>query len=401
MTDTLIQVDNVSKKFCRNLRKSLWYGVKDLGKEILGRPHGGDKLRPKEFWAIKDVSLELKRGECLGLIGRNGAGKTTLLRMLNGLISPDLGRIEMRGAVAAMIALGAGIKEILSGRENAYCMAALRGMTKKEAEQKIDEIIDFAEIHDAIDAPIQSYSSGMRVRLNFAVASVLNPDVLLLDEVLAVGDVAFRDKCYHRIANLRRHAAVIFVSHNMEQIARTSTHALVLHDGKPVFVGTVDEGIRSYEELNQATAERQVASDSFLSLRPPIVDFAAVLKKTDVHSGADLGMELTVTSERAMSDFSIKVLFYSSRGAFSADGLITSKEGEISMLAGVNRIHVNISSLPLKNGTYAVAFNIMDITGDLIVWSYKKHTIRISGAYVGGIADCNLRLTVVRPSSES
>ena len=201
MTETLIKVENVSKKFCRSLKRSLWYGMKDLGNELTGRRHGGNsELRPEEFWAVKDINFVLKRGECLGLIGRNGAGKTTLLRMLNGLIRPDSGRIEMRGSVGAMIAIGAGMKGILTGRENAYSMAALRGMTRKQAANKIDEIIEFAEIDDAIDAPMQSYSTGMRVRLNFAVASTLDPDVLLLDEVLAVGDTSFRNKCYHRIA---------------------------------------------------------------------------------------------------------------------------------------------------------------------------------------------------------
>ncbi len=220
MNDILINVENVSKKFCRGLKRSLWYGMKDLGNELTGRKRGGNgDLRLEEFWAVKEINFGLKRGECLGLLGRNGAGKTTLLRMLNGLIRPDIGRIEMLGSVGAMIALGAGMKGVLTGRENVYSMAALRGMTKKEAELKIDEIIDFSEMHDAIDSPMQSYSTGMQVRLNFAIASALDPDVLLLDEVLAVGDAAFRDKCYHRIANLRRKAAVVFVSHNMEQIS--------------------------------------------------------------------------------------------------------------------------------------------------------------------------------------
>jgi lipopolysaccharide transport system ATP-binding protein len=165
MSDTLIKVEGVSKKFCRSLKKSLWYGMQDLGNEVIGKRHGGNgELRPDEFWAVDDVSFELKRGECLGLIGRNGAGKTTLLRMLNGLIKPDTGRIEMRGQVGALIALGAGFNPILTGRENIYVNASVLGLSKRETDAKIDNIIDFAEIGEFINMPVQSYSSGMAVR---------------------------------------------------------------------------------------------------------------------------------------------------------------------------------------------------------------------------------------------
>lgn len=393
MTDTLINVEGVSKKFCRSLKRSLWYGLRDLGTELRGGSHGGNQLRKGEFWAVRDVDFQLQRGECLGLVGRNGAGKTTLLRMLNGLIRPDTGRIEMRGAVGAMIALGAGMKGVLTGRENAYSMAALRGMSKKEADRKIDEIIEFAEIDDAIDSPMQSYSSGMRVRLNFAVASSLDPDILLLDEVLAVGDAAFRNKCYQRIAELRRNAAVIFVSHNMEQIARTSNRALVLDRGQVVFSGAVDEGIRRYEGLNVDKSGNQLTSDAFLSVQEPLSDFAAELEKRDVVSGSSFKVKLKFMSERAMPEFAIKVLFYNTSGAFAADGYLGSKESGLSIREGLNEFEVQIDSLTLKNGVYAVAYNLMDNIGDLVVWSYKNDTIQVQGAYVGGIADCHLQLS--------
>ncbi|MDP3817157.1 ABC transporter ATP-binding protein, partial [Pseudomonas sp.] len=200
MSEALVKVDGVSKKFCRSLKRSLWYGMQDLGSELIGNPHGGGgDLRKDEFWAIKDVSFELKRGECLGLIGRNGAGKTTLLRMLNGLIKPDQGRIEMRGRVAALIALGAGFNPILTGRENIYVNASVLGLRKREIDEKFEEIVEFAELGEVIDAPVQSYSSGMSVRLGFSIAVRMDPDVLIVDEVLAVGDMGFRSKCYNEI----------------------------------------------------------------------------------------------------------------------------------------------------------------------------------------------------------
>jgi len=230
--DVLVKVQGVSKKFCRTLKRSLWYGVQDVAGEMLGRQGGNYGLRPGEFWAVNDVSFELKRGECLGLIGHNGAGKTTLLRMLNGLIKPDHGRIEMRGRVSALIALGAGFNPVLTGRENIYVNASVLGLRKWEIDEKIDEIIDFAELDEFIDSPVQSYSSGMHVRLGFAIASSLQPDILLLDEVLAVGDAAFRVKCFNRLQEMMNRCAVIFVSHNMPQVTRICDHLLLMRKGE-------------------------------------------------------------------------------------------------------------------------------------------------------------------------
>lgn len=285
--EVLVRVEGVSKKFCRSLKRSLWYGLCDIAGELNpfqrrvaeiacdelrvtshnqaaeGRsilPATSDSplatsspLRPGEFWAVNDVSFELRRGECLGLIGHNGAGKTTLLKMLNGLIKPDTGRIEMNGRVGALIALGAGFNPILTGRENIYINGSVLGLSKKEIDEKIDEIIDFAEIREFIDMPVQSYSSGMAVRLGFSVASSLSPDVLILDEVLAVGDVAFVVKCLNRLRDTASKAAVILVSHNMQAVAGLSTRVLLMQHGKPVIdtKNPVDALLLYYESLVQ------------------------------------------------------------------------------------------------------------------------------------------------------
>lgn len=229
--ETLIKVENVSKKFCIDLKKSLWYGVKDIAGELTVRGNSGVDLRSGEFWSVKDISFELKRGECLGLIGPNGAGKSTLLKMLNGLIKPDKGRISIRGRVGALIELGAGFNPILTGRENIYVNGAVLGFTKEEIDQKFDEIVEFAELNDFIDMSVQNYSSGMKVRLGFAVAAQMEPDVLIIDEVLAVGDIGFRIKCLNRISELLATSAVIFVSHAMPHVARICTHALLMKKG--------------------------------------------------------------------------------------------------------------------------------------------------------------------------
>jgi lipopolysaccharide transport system ATP-binding protein len=243
----LVRVEGVSKKYCRSLKRSLWYGVRDLGSELLGSS-GTDRLelRRDEFLAVDDVSFELARGECLGLIGANGAGKSTLLKMLNGLIRPDAGRIEVRGRVGALIELGAGFNPILSGRENVYVNGAVLGLTKREIDERFDEIVEFAELRDFIDAPVQSYSSGMRVRLGYAVAAHLEPDVLLIDEVLAVGDISFVLKCFNSIEKQLEHSAVIFVSHQMAQVSRICARSIVLGDGKIVAAGGTADAINAY-----------------------------------------------------------------------------------------------------------------------------------------------------------
>ena len=232
MSDVLIKVENLSKKFCLDLKTSLWYGLGDMFMELTGKQGmHGNGLRKKEFWAVNDINFEVKRGQCLGLIGRNGAGKSTLLKMLNGLLKPDNGRIEMHGRVGALIELGAGFNPILTGRENIYINGAVLGFTKKEIDRKFDSIVDFSEIGEFLDTPVQNYSSGMKVRLGFAVAINMEPDVLLIDEVLAVGDSGFKIKCYNEIYKLLENAAVILVSHSMTQVGKICTDGILLDKG--------------------------------------------------------------------------------------------------------------------------------------------------------------------------
>lgn len=228
--EVLVKVEGLSKKFCKDLKTSLWYGVKDLVSGITGN-HNDGTLRQKEFWALKDINFELRRGECLGLIGHNGAGKSTLLKILNGLINPDEGSVTMRGRVGALIELGAGFNPILTGRENIYNNGAVLGFTRKEIDAKVEEIIDFSEIREFIDMPVQNYSSGMKVRLGFAVAVQMEPDVLIIDEVLAVGDIGFTTKCLNKISEITATCAVIFVSHSMPMVGKICTETILLNKG--------------------------------------------------------------------------------------------------------------------------------------------------------------------------
>ncbi|WP_303317366.1 ABC transporter ATP-binding protein [Flavivirga abyssicola] len=247
--EVLVTLEGVSKKFCKDFKTSLWYGVKDLLSNVKGNKKERS-LRPKEFWAVKDINFELRRGDCLGLVGNNGAGKSTLLKILNGLISPDAGTITIKGRVGALIELGAGFNPILSGRENIYNNGAILGFSRKEIDTKLNEIINFAELEEFIDMPVQNYSSGMKVRLGFAVAAQMEPDVLIIDEVLAVGDVGFRIKCMNRISEMLNNCAVIFVSHSMPQIARICTKGLLIENGKKkLLTDNVGELVEGYYKL--------------------------------------------------------------------------------------------------------------------------------------------------------
>lgn len=294
MSETLVKVDNVSKRFCRDLKRSLWYGLKDIGSELLGGNEGHERLRKDEFWAVKDVSFELRRGECLGLIGHNGAGKSTLLKMLNGLVKPNKGSIITRGRIGALIELGAGFNPILSGRENIYINAAVLGFTRKEMDAKFDAIVEFAEMESFIDMPVQYYSSGMKVRLGFAVASQLEPDVLLIDEVLAVGDIGFQIKCFNRINELIDKCAVIFVSHSMPNVGRISTRVIFMSDGRVKMDSTNSQSAIEGYYSEFKSEETRVISEK---LRFQAIEFVNQNASSLVKFGGDLVFRLRFQSD--------------------------------------------------------------------------------------------------------
>ena len=231
--EVIVNVENISKTFCRDLKKSLWYGVRDIVAEAMVTRKPKTELRQEEFWAIKNASFELRRGETLGLIGPNGAGKTTLLKMINGLLKPDNGKITVRGRVGALIQLGAGFHPLLTGRENIYISGAILGMSKGEIDRKVNDIIEFSGIEEFIDAPVRNYSSGMFVRLGFSVAVHVDPDLLLIDEVLAVGDAEFRSRSMERMWKLvsSGKTAIVFVSHNMIAVDGICDRVILLDRG--------------------------------------------------------------------------------------------------------------------------------------------------------------------------
>ncbi len=250
MSNDLLLIDaaHLSKRFSRSLKHSLWYGVQDIAREFVPTPRvERAHLRQTEFWALDDISFQLKRGQALGVLGNNGAGKSTLLKILNGLVKPDGGRVTVRGRVGAMIELGAGFSPILTGRENIYNSAAVLGLNKKQVNALAEEILEFADIGEFIDMPVQQYSSGMWARLAYAVAAHLFPDILLVDEVLAVGDLEFRRKCMqHMLRYVENGGALIFVSHNLHQLQSLCPQSVLLSRGRVTFHGSSVAAVEKY-----------------------------------------------------------------------------------------------------------------------------------------------------------
>ncbi len=316
-------------------------------------------LRTGEFWAVDDVSFRLERGQCLGLIGRNGAGKTTLLRLLSGLIRPDRGRIEVRGRVGAVIALGAGFNPVLTGRENIYVNASVLGLRKHEIDRRLDEIVDFAELGEFIDAPVQSYSSGMQVRLGFAIASSLDPDVLLLDEVLAVGDAAFRAKCFNRIHQTLKTAAVIFVSHNMSQVVRICDRLLLMAGGKQL-AHSDDLGgvVARYHALTDTSFNVVSSGTGDARLAEIRLEDGSGHELTRIRRGADVDIVLDVhlTEKARVADLRVLVVIVDQEQEHVAQILHTLDLRDHGARVS---IRMRIENVLLSPGHYSLAVGLL------------------------------------------
>jgi lipopolysaccharide transport system ATP-binding protein len=358
-SEVLIRVDGVGKKFSRDLRTSLKYGMQDLAGEVFGRPRTNE-LRPQEFWAVQDVSFELRRGESLALIGHNGAGKTTLLKMLNGLVKPDRGRVEMHGSVAAMIALGAGFNPILTGRENIYINAAVLGMSKRTVNERIDEVIAFSEIGEFIDSPVRNYSSGMNVRLGFSVAALLlRPDILLLDEVLAVGDLPFRIKCLNHMRSIMADCAVIFVSHSMPTVSSFCNRAILMDHGRIKSEAEEDMGsvIQKYVEL--APVKKQLEGDPDLRIISFTHKGEAVVEPVPVRHGQRLELDAVIQLDEE-SQVSLLIL---AEGTLPLIEFRLGNDSSVGRSFGPGRhhIHIDLGIIDLAPSRYTVDVIIRNI----------------------------------------
>ena len=253
--DIVLAVEDVSKKFAKTHRAARRLAGDQIGGAVWGGKRLSRELRKDEFWALQDIDFSVERGETLGVVGFNGSGKTTLLRVLFGVMLPDFGEVRSRGDVSGLIELNAGVKPHLSGRENIFIKGALLGKAREEIEALYDSIAEFSELGDFLEAPFSTYSSGMRLRLGFSVASAVQPDVLLLDEILAVGDHGFRAKCEARLREMREGSGVVFASHSLAAIEKMCARTLVLDKGQMAFLGETAEAIELHTHMRNEAAK--------------------------------------------------------------------------------------------------------------------------------------------------
>ena len=362
----ILSVETVSKKFCRGLKQSLIYGIKDIAGEITATRKSQDTLRSGEFWAVDNVSFELNKGDAIGLVGANGSGKTSLLRIISGLIKPDQGQVVVNGRVVPLLALGAGFNPILTGRENIYVNLAILGLTKNEINQVFEDVIAFAEINDALDSPVQSYSSGMAARLGFACAVHAKADILLIDEVLSVGDMRFRGKCYRKLAQLRESGtSFILVSHNTNAILSMCNKAVYLAKGKQIMMGDPSKVMSKFEEdlcLGPATDQSGVL---IIPAKSSKETTGLDITKVKLSNGRDSDSNALLSG--VAGKITIEVYAHSHQQDVIASALIKELSGEsetvlhlssdkdskiFSFNSGVNEFAISLPICGLKPGLY-------------------------------------------------
>jgi lipopolysaccharide transport system ATP-binding protein len=355
----VIEVEGVSKRFSRSLKRSLWYGIEDIGKEVAGRGQYADNLRPTEFWALRDVSFSVGRGETVGLIGHNGAGKTTLLKLINGLIKPTAGRISVHGSIRALIALDAGFNPILTGRENVKVASTLLGMKDREIEPRLEQIVEFSEIGEFIDAPVRSYSTGMVARLGFSIAVHTQPDILLVDEVLAVGDLNFAIKCHRKIKEFRDNGgSIVLVSHNAYSIRSNCDRVVWIEHGEMQDIGLTAEVCDAYE----AAVARQDATAAVDEFSDGAVTLAALRHPDAIDSGEPFTVELELEVSRTLEHPIVSLSFSTLSGEVVVSNISDADGDGLPLKAGRNLVHLTYDELPLTRGIYGINVVIADGT---------------------------------------
>jgi lipopolysaccharide transport system ATP-binding protein len=351
--------ESVWKKFRRGERHD---SLRDALSALVARPfkrRDAGALDTREFWALRDVSFEVQPGEAIGIIGPNGAGKSTTLKLLTRILKPTKGTARTRGRVGALIEIAAGFHPDLTGRENLYLQGAILGMSRGEISKKLDAIVDFSGIRDFIDTPVKRYSSGMNARLGFAIAAHVDPDVLLIDEVLAVGDFAFQQKCYDRLADFRRSgAAIVFVSHNMQAIVSLCDKAVLLRPGRGPIIGPVGEVAALYASPDGQAVDSRIHLDSVR-----LIDRATGLPvKSAVAPGTTLSLEAGIRVNTALPRCRVEFSIIRNDGLIMFQGSpVVDGEAPLDLQAGTSlsaTIHFRANVL---RGTYRVLLQLLDL----------------------------------------
>lgn len=367
MSDTVIKVENLSKKYMINHQKGGGYtalrdvisnSAKKFGRKILSPFSDTQPSATEEFFALNNVSFTIKEGQRVGIIGRNGAGKSTLLKILSRITEPTSGRIEITGRVASLLEVGTGFHPELTGRENVFLNGAILGMPRKEINRKFDEIVAFAEVEKFLDTPVKRYSSGMYVRLAFAVAAHLEPEILVVDEVLAVGDAQFQKKCLGKMEEVGRQGrTVIFVSHNMGAIQSLCDKAVLMDSGKIIGYGPVLEQIDSYINYSREGLSAKLSAPINLSPSLRLLSFELSPNPGLTFEDMEFSIELVASKPLCMN--SAAILIYSAIGQRVAVVDLRQAQKQY-VLDGVNSLKISgvICKPPFVEGNYNIGLYI-------------------------------------------
>ena len=384
----VVRVDHVSKSFVIRKDNSLKERVVTLGRR--GRAH------QESFDALRDVSFSIRAGSSIGLLGSNGSGKSTLLKVIGGIIDPSSGSVERRGRLAALLELGAGFHPDLSGRENVYLNAAILGLSKEETNAEFESILAFSEIGDFIDTQVKFYSSGMYVRLAFAVAVHTNPDVLLVDEVLAVGDEAFQRKCMDKIRQFQREGrTIVLVSHSAEQVMEVCDRGLVLSHGEVAFIGSAVEATRVHREIlegNRKSVAEAAAAGAEAAVVPQITSIAVRNAAGEIVESASTGDELLIDVEVDLPhdiDEWHSSLSIDTPNGQQVFGTGTRRHGTSHgpNVAGQITVSYKFPRLPLAGGKYFVNAEVLAADGHPfdIQWQGATFSVPASPTQTGSV----------------
>ena len=353
-SNIVLDVRNVYKKYGKN-NNATRNLLKDELKYIFTK-NKSKRLRKGEFLVLNNISFQLKRGETLGILGLNGSGKSTLLKMINGLLLPDFGDIYIDGEVGGFIELGAGFQSDLSGKQNIFIKGALLGKSKEEMQELYQDIIDFAEIGDFINTPVKNYSSGMKARLGFGILVHIKPDILLMDEVLAVGDYKFRAKCMAKLNELREDISSILVSHSMQDIRQYCDRAIILEKGNMVFSGKVDNAIEFYMEKQNKQVKKDTKKASIKPFYGDLLHNKEKVKKIDIYF-ANEKLE-KVTTINSKEKINIKIDFELSYKALDIEIGVPIYKSDSTYISGLNSMADSYKIEPIKENKYSVVLNI-------------------------------------------
>ncbi len=392
--EPIITVENLSKRYRlgsaprhTSLRDSLTHTARSLLSRL--RPSPSASASTEDFLALRDVNFTLNRGEVVGIVGRNGAGKSTLLKILSRITEPTTGRITLHGRVASLLEVGTGFHGELSGRENIFLNGAILGMSRAEIRKKFDEIVAFAEVEKFLDTPVKRYSSGMYVRLAFAVAAHLEPEILIVDEVLAVGDAAFQKKCLGKMREVSTSdgRTVLFVSHNLASVRQLCTRALLLESGQLLSQGTPADVIgqyvaRSAETASTGSAYRHIRGDGRASIRR--IQFHSAVQGEAIYAIFEtVRIDLTYELASDTGDLEFFLLIYGDDGDCLA-AIFQGDSGSLTKPAGLSgTVSLNFKN-PFAPGRYLVSAGIFDRSRQFLDWVEMAEAFQVEPGFASG-----------------